>query len=108
MADIKTKVRGKVKTLDKSVNTSARIKSNIVSTKDKWENTYNPDGENEVEYASNKISNGTNIATNKIAITLIEKALKFLFLFFMIPPIFYIIAYPKNYFNILYIKKRYF
>lgn len=65
MADIKTKVRGKVKTLDKSVNTSARIKSNIVSTKDKWENTYNPDGENEVEYASNKISNGTNIATNK-------------------------------------------
>ena len=65
MADIKTKVRGTVKTLDKSVNTSARRKSNIISTKDKLENTYNPDGENEVEYASNKISNGTNIATNK-------------------------------------------
>lgn len=65
MADIKTKVRGTVKTLDKSINTSARIKSNIVSTKDKLENTYNPEGENEVEYASNKISNGTNIATNK-------------------------------------------
>ena len=40
MADIKTKVRGTVKTIDKTVNTSARIKGNIVSTKDKLENTY--------------------------------------------------------------------
>ena len=65
MADIKTKVRGTVKTIDKTVNTSARIKSNIVSTKYKLENTYKPDGENEVEYASNKITNGVNIAKDK-------------------------------------------
>lgn len=65
MADIKTKVRGTVKTIDKTVNTSARIKSNIVSTKDKLENTYNPDGENEIEYASNKITKGVNIAKDK-------------------------------------------
>ena len=65
MADIKTKVRGTVKTIDKTVNTSARIKSNIVSTKDKLENTYNPDGGNEIEYASNKITNGVTIAKDK-------------------------------------------
>ena len=65
MADIKTKARGTVKTIDKTVNTSARIKSNIVSTKDKLENTYNPEGENEIEYASNKITNGVNIAKDK-------------------------------------------
>lgn len=65
MADIKTKVRGTVKTIDKTVNTSARIKSNIVSTKDKLENTYNPEGENEIEYANNKITNGVTIAKNK-------------------------------------------
>ena len=65
MADIKTKVRGTVKTIDKIVNTSAKIKSNIVSTKDKLENTYNPERENEIEYASNKITNGVTIAKNK-------------------------------------------
>lgn len=65
MADIKTKVRGTVKTIDKTVNTSSRIKSNIVSTKDKLENTYNPEGENENEYASNKITNGLTIAKDK-------------------------------------------
>ena len=65
MADIKTKVRGTVKTIDKTVNTSARIKSNIVSTKDKLENTYNPEGENEIEYASNKITNGVTIAKDR-------------------------------------------
>ena len=62
MADIKTKVRGTVKTIDKTVNTSARIKSNIVSTKDKLENTYNQEGENEIEYASNKIKFATDRA----------------------------------------------
>lgn len=65
MADIKTKVRGTVKTIDKIVNTSAKSKSNIVSTKDKLENTYNPERENEIEYASNKITNGVTIAKNK-------------------------------------------
>ena len=65
MADIKTKVRGTVKTIDKTVNTSARIKSNIVSTKDKLENTYNQEGENEIEYASNKITNGVTIAKDR-------------------------------------------
>ena len=65
MADIKTKARGTVKTIDKTVNTSARIKSNIVSTKDKLENTYNPEGENEIEYASNKITNGVTIAKDR-------------------------------------------
>jgi hypothetical protein len=65
VADIKTKVRGTVKTLDKTVNTSARIKSNVVFTKDKIENSYTPEGENEIEYASNKISNSANISANK-------------------------------------------
>lgn len=65
MADIKTKVRGTVKTINKNINTSSRIKSNIISTKDKLENTYTTDGENETEYASNKVSNAVSIATTK-------------------------------------------
>ncbi len=65
MADIKTKVKGTVKTLDKTISTSTRIKNNIVSTKEKIENTYTPEEENEVEYASNKISNSMYRATNK-------------------------------------------
>lgn len=66
MPDIKTKVRGTVKTLDKTVNTSNKIKSNFISAKDKLENTYNPvENENEVEYASNKINNAINITTRK-------------------------------------------
>lgn len=65
MADIKTKVRGTVKTINKTINTSSRIKSNIISTKDKLENTYTTDGKNETEYASNKVSNAVSIATTK-------------------------------------------
>ena len=66
MPDIKKKVRGTVKTLDKTVNTSNNIKSNFISAKDKLENTYTPvESENEVEYASNKINNTLNITTRK-------------------------------------------
>lgn len=65
MADIKTKVRGTVRTLNKTVNTSNRIKTNIVSTKDKLENISNPEESNVSEYAINKISNSIYIGGNK-------------------------------------------
>lgn len=66
MSDIKVKVRGAVKTLDKTINTSNNIKSNLVSAKDKLENTYTPvENENEIEYASNKINNAVNMTARK-------------------------------------------
>lgn len=65
MADIKIKTKGTVKALDKTINTSTRIKNNIVSTKNKIDNTYTLEEENEIEYASNKISNSIYTVTNK-------------------------------------------
>lgn len=65
MADIKTKVRGTVKTLNRTVNTSSKIKSNIVSTNEKLENISTSDENSANEYASNQISNSIYIGTNK-------------------------------------------
>lgn len=74
MSKIKEKVRGRVRTLDKSVNTVNNIKGNIISSKDKLENTYTPiEEKNEVEYASNKINNVVNVTTRK-GITKLDEA----------------------------------
>ena len=65
MADIKIKKRSAVRTLDKTINNSIRIKNKILSTKDTIENVSNNENENQIEYASNKITNTTNLITNK-------------------------------------------
>ena len=65
MADIKIKKRSAVRTLDKTINNSTRIKNKILSTKDTIENVNNNENENQIEYASNKITNTTNLITIK-------------------------------------------
>lgn len=65
MADIKTKKRSAVRTLDKTINNSTRIKNKFISAKDKVENVNTNEDKNQIEYASNKISNSTNFVMNK-------------------------------------------
>ena len=57
MADIKTKVRGTVKALDKARVGTERLKENVISIKDKSEHAYKDDSYSGNEYATNKIQN---------------------------------------------------
>ena len=57
MADIKTKVRGTVKALDKVRVGTERLKENVISIKDKSENTYKDNSYSSNEYAASKIQN---------------------------------------------------
>lgn len=57
MADIKTKVRGTVKALDKVRVGTERLKENVISIKDKSENTYKDNSYSSNEYATSKIQN---------------------------------------------------
>lgn len=67
---IKTKIRSPVKELNKSINFANKIKNKSFETKDKVEksniiNKKNNEDKNEVEYASDKISNLSYIVGNK-------------------------------------------
>lgn len=57
MPDIKTKVRGTVKTLDKARVGTERLKENVISIKNKSETAYKDDSYSGNEYATNKIQN---------------------------------------------------
>lgn len=57
MTDIKTKVRGTVKALDKARVGTERLKENVISIKDKSEHAYKDDSYSGNEYATNKIQN---------------------------------------------------
>lgn len=57
MADIKTRVRGTVKALDKVRVGTERLKENVISIKDKSENTYKDNSYSSNEYATSKIQN---------------------------------------------------
>lgn len=61
---IKEKLRGTIKTLDKSAIASQKLKDNLVSLKDKSENTYVEDSNNS-NYAQNKYTEAVNITTRK-------------------------------------------
>lgn len=66
MADIKTKNRelGTIKTLDKALIYTQRMKNNLVNAKENTEELYeNKSGENETAYATNKISNSIKSGT---------------------------------------------
>lgn len=65
MADIKTKKRSPVKTLDKILNNSTKIKSKVIATNDNIKNVNNPENENQIEYATNRVINTTNLVINK-------------------------------------------
>jgi hypothetical protein len=55
MADIKTKVKGTVKVLDKAKVGTERLKENVINIKNKSETAYNNDSYSSNEYATNKI-----------------------------------------------------
>ena len=55
MPDIKTKARGTVKTLDRSRIGIEKLKDNIISIKEKTENTYKEDSYSNIDYATNKV-----------------------------------------------------
>lgn len=57
MADIKTKVRGTVRALDKAKVGTERLKENVISIKDKSEKAYKDDSYSGNDYATNKIQN---------------------------------------------------
>lgn len=57
MADIKTKVKGTVRTIDKARVGTERLKDNVVNIKDKSENAYKDSSYSSNDYATNKIQN---------------------------------------------------
>lgn len=65
MADIKTKVRGTVKALDKTIIGTERVKNNIVNIKNKSETAYKDEHYSSNDYASNKIQNAEKQLTKK-------------------------------------------
>lgn len=64
---IKEKVKGTIKTLDKSANAAQKFKNNIVITKEKAEESYNSktNDESAIEYADNKITATIGYGTTK-------------------------------------------
>ena len=65
MADIKTKVRGTIKTLDKSVVQAQKFKNNIVTAKEKINEYTQEANENPENFASVKVQNSINYSTRK-------------------------------------------
>lgn len=65
MADIKTKVRGAVKTLDKSVVQAQKFKNNIVTAKEKMNEYTQEANENPENFASIKVQDSINYSTRK-------------------------------------------
>lgn len=65
MADIKTKVRGTVKTLDKSVVQAQKFKDNIVTAKEKINEYTQEANENPENFASVKVQDGISYTTRK-------------------------------------------
>lgn len=67
MPDIKTKVRGTVKTLDKTIVGTERLKDNIVNIKNSSEKAYKDDSYSSNDYATSKVQNGEKRATKRVA-----------------------------------------
>ena len=66
MANIKTKdtKKGTIKTIDKALIATQKIKQSYVATKEKAENVAKTDGNSPEEYASNRVENGIDEATH--------------------------------------------
>lgn len=58
MADIKEKVRGTVRTLDKAKVGTERVKNNFLSIKEKSENVYTENSYSSNDYATSKLQKG--------------------------------------------------
>ena len=67
MASIKTKdvLKGTIKTIDKAAIATDRMKNSYIATKEKAEKSVSTDEYSAEEYAGNKMSVGTSIATRK-------------------------------------------
>lgn len=67
MANIKTKdvLKGTIKTLDKAAIATDRMKNSYIATKEKAEKSVSTDEHSVEEYAGNKMSVGTSIATRE-------------------------------------------
>ena len=81
MANIKTKdtKKGTIKTIDKALIATQKIKQSYVATKEKAENVAKTDGNSPEEYASNRVENGIDKAVHDGYICLtkpVEKDLK--------------------------------
>ena len=66
MANIKTKdtKKGTIKTIDKALIATQKIKQSYVATKEKAENVAKTDGNSPEEYASNRVENGIDKAVH--------------------------------------------
>lgn len=75
MANIKTKdtKKGTIKTIDKALIATQKIKQSYVATKEKAENVAKTDGNSPEEYASNRVENGIDKAVHD-GIYLFDKA----------------------------------
>lgn len=66
MADIKEKVRGTVRTLDKAKVGTERVKDNFLSVKEKSENAYTENSYSSNDYATSKLQKGEKEIVNGV------------------------------------------